>query len=536
MLTRVYRILAVSLAVAGLLGLSDRALANSSGAPGLTSGGAFPGETSCSRCHNTSEVNEGTGTLELLVNGAPASEYFYVPGETATLGIQFADASAVRIGFQLAARSGSGCMQGGTLAATDTPAGESVRINDGPCGDGTGNVQWATQRRPRTGMETLYEIAWTAPDAMAGPVTVAVAVNGANGDLSPRDDSIYTASAVLMPLLQPTGPPVLTEGSVVLADMSSNSAVTVPGSVVTAAGSEFTGQGKMFDAMLDENGMLMTTLDGACVQVNQVKAPLLHLTDSTVMFEVPADTAVGMAQVQFVRGCDTPEAVVSNALTVQVAAARPVLFTHGADPASAAALHVDGALVGVPESVAGHESRPARPGDVVTLFGTGFGPVSPALGTGEISTTPRSLAANMFSASIGTLQLPATDLLYAGLTPYSTGLYQVTMRIPEAAPEGSHVASINVDGLVSPLGPMIEIGAAMNEEPQIACMVELVVPAGSSCLANVFGFEVEFSVDETGKACVSLINLCSETALDLTLYGAGVTRNDDGSWTVDKLP
>lgn len=52
-------------------------------------------------------------------------------------------------------------------------------------------------------------------------------------------------------------------------------------------------------------------------------------------------------------------------------------------PASAAGVVVYVAPIG---AIGGVNSRPAKAGDIVTLYGIGFGPVSPATGAGTIAT------------------------------------------------------------------------------------------------------------------------------------------------------
>ena len=118
--------------LAGLAGIflasfGGHASANSSGAPARTSGGSFPGETACTRCHLGSDLNSGSGTLELLAGGIHAGDYFYTPGETVSLLVKFSDSAASRVGFQLTARSGAGCGQPGSLAVSSATAGSGGR-------------------------------------------------------------------------------------------------------------------------------------------------------------------------------------------------------------------------------------------------------------------------------------------------------------------------------------------------------------------------------------------------------------------------
>ena len=530
------------LAALVLASFPGQASANSSGAPARTSGGPFPGETACTRCHLGSDLNSGSGTLELLVASTRPGEYFYTPGETVSLLVKFSDSDASRVGFQLTARSGDGCGQPGSLAVSSATAGSGVVIRSGSCGDGADQqVQWATHRLPKTGTSAEFEVSWTTPTENPGPVRVAVAVNGANGDLSTQGDSVYTMEATVYPDVEPSGPPAISDGGVILADLFSETASGAPGAIASASGTNFTAPWREFSGTLDDTGKLGTVLNGTCVEVNQKRAPLYHLSAEALNFQIPVDAGLGAGNVQVIRGCDTTEAVNSNLSAFQIAAVKPVFLLFTDDPPAAAALHLDATLVAPADSISGRQSRSALPGDVVVLFGTGFGSVTPALATGELAVEPRSLASTSVRAMLGDLEVPATDLLYVGAAPLGVGLNQVTLRIPDTAPEGEHAFSLTVDGVQSAAGPKISVAAVVPPMPEtVACTVDLVVQPGESCTHTVSGVEVEFSVKEDGSACVSApslaLTLCGESELDLSLVNAEVSKNDDGSWTVVKLP
>ena len=72
----------------------------------------------------------------------------------------------------------------------------------------------------------------------------------------------------------------------------------------------------------------------------------------------------------------------------------PGLFTYQSGTTSyAAAVHLDGTLVGP----AGPSSRPAMPGEVIEIYGTGFGATTPALQTSQLvsQAAPAALAVTM---------------------------------------------------------------------------------------------------------------------------------------------
>src|SRR5579863_4456994 len=85
------------------------------------------------------------------------------------------------------------------------------------------------------------------------------------------------------------------------------------------------------------------------------------------------------------------------------------------------ALYQDGVTyVGNVGLIAGVPFRPAKPGDVITIYGIGFGPVTPASAPGVIVSQTNAIAGLV--VSFGTT---AATTSYAGLAPSNIGLYQI---------------------------------------------------------------------------------------------------------------
>jgi uncharacterized protein (TIGR03437 family) len=85
-----------------------------------------------------------------------------------------------------------------------------------------------------------------------------------------------------------------------------------------------------------------------------------------------------------------------------------------------------------PAAVAGTVA--ARPGDLVVLWGTGFGATNPAVPAG---TVVRGSPATSDLANGHQWAVVAAEVVSTVLTTDSAGLYQVTIRIPDAAPAGA---------------------------------------------------------------------------------------------------
>lgn len=559
----------VSLAFVSAAVCVPHVAAFSGGAPARSSGGGFPGERVCTQCHVGSEANSGPGTLSLTVGGVAASAESaptYTPGETIALIVSFEDTTKFRVGFQLTARSGDGCGQPGSLAAASTDDGGGIKSGSGSCGPAGTQVQWLTHQTPRNGSSATFAIDWTAPAEDVGPVTIAVAVNGADGARDSRNDNIYTLQAVLQPsaAASPISPMISEGGVTSLGDSDPALTTGAPGGIAVISGTGFAEMGEGALGSIGADGALATKTGGVCVEVNQVRAPVLYADATTAYVQIPAETALGPAAVQVIGNCDPEldggQAVLSNTVMFEIASVKPALVHVSEGTPGAVAVHEDFSLVASePEAPAATEMStmpaegddpedagpamsPAVPGSVVTLFGTGFGPTDPALASGEIPALSHVLSAESVQLMLGETTIPDDHIVYVGATPGVAGLYQLSARIPDAMPAGDHTVSLMVDMQASPAGAMIAIGMPEADDDGVACVADLVLNVGESCSGNVnvFGtaYTGVFEVKET-EACVTVEGLppfCGAETLDPLNLGLLVAeKQSDGTWKITKF-
>ncbi len=263
-------------------------------------------------------------------------------------------------------------------------------------------------------------------------------------------------------------------GEVILADLFSATASGAPNALATAFGSAFAGLGAQALSSLDESGRLSTQAGGVCLAVNGVRAPLLFVSSSQINFQVPAETAAGgdAANVEVISGCGTDEERRSDPASFAIAARVPRFLLLVGFGTIVAVDGVSGALVADGALIPG--AAPAKPGDVVVLYGTGFGAVSPALASGELAQEARGVTANVsarlsavdntpranesFGPYLGNVYWEqntvlyaapesgsAADVLYAGAAPRFAGLYQVNLLIPQNAPAGVLGLTVTLD-------------------------------------------------------------------------------------------
>jgi uncharacterized protein (TIGR03437 family) len=95
----------------------------------------------------------------------------------------------------------------------------------------------------------------------------------------------------------------------------------------------------------------------------------------------------------------------------------------------------------------------AKPGDVVVLWGTGFGPTNPPVPAGmAVTGTPAATAMPVVTVGGVRAQVVSTTL-----TPGSAGQYQVTIQMPDAGPAGVVVVQASVGGVTSTDGALMFI-------------------------------------------------------------------------------
>jgi len=101
--------------------------------------------------------------------------------------------------------------------------------------------------------------------------------------------------------------------------------------------------------------------------------------------------------------------------------------------------------VGRKGAVNGIDMQPASPGDIITLYGIGFGPVAPTTAAGTIAMQSNSLT-NQLTILFGEMR---AEVEYEGLAPGYVGLYQFNVKVPNV-PAGDWPLTIQAGGRTPP--------------------------------------------------------------------------------------
>ena len=229
-------------------------------------------------------------------------------------------------------------------------------------------------------------------------------------------------------------------------------ASTAPGAFIEIYGSNLASNSRTW-AVSDFNGLnAPTSLDGTSVTVGGQPAFLSYISPGQVNALVPSSVGTGLQPVVV-----TSPSGVSASFSVNVNAVEPGLLATQAFNIGGvqyvAALNPDGTYVLPAGAIAGVSSHPAKPGDVIGLYGLGFGPVTSSAPAGQLVQQATSLATNL-QMSIG----GATATVdYAGLAPGFTGLYQFNVTVP-AIPAGNQPLAFNLGGNAAALTLFLAAG------------------------------------------------------------------------------
>jgi uncharacterized protein (TIGR03437 family) len=201
------------------------------------------------------------------------------------------------------------------------------------------------------------------------------------------------------------------------------------------------------------NGVLPLSLDNVSVMVNNKPAAIFFISTGQINFQAPDDTVTGAVNVTVTNSSGT-----SNSLVAQLQRNAPGFFMFDPQARRYVAALVVGAdrietFLGPPGlfGSSGAATRPAKPGEILELYGTGFGPTNPAVKSGLVVTSSAQTI-DKVSITIGGLDAPVQ---FAGIT--GAGLYQINAVVPLSLTTGDQPIVATVNGLKTPDGAFITI-------------------------------------------------------------------------------
>jgi uncharacterized protein (TIGR03437 family) len=239
----------------------------------------------------------------------------------------------------------------------------------------------------------------------------------------------------------PSGQPGITNvvsAASMLPDIAPNSFATIIGSNLAST----------TDTWNTANGTLPTSLDGVGVMVGSTPAYISYISPTQINFIVPQTSSTGTVSVTVKNSSGT-----SAAFTVASSLYAPAIFAWPGN--QAVALHQDLTDAAKAGTFAGVATTPAKPGETIILYGSGFGPTTPTAPTGMvIPASPQYVTTVLPTVTLN--NAPVT-VLGASLVAGTAALYQVSIQIPSMFTTGDLPLQISIGGMTSPLGLILSV-------------------------------------------------------------------------------
>ena len=247
------------------------------------------------------------------------------------------------------------------------------------------------------------------------------------------------AAAALPPAINKSG--VLNNAGYNLASTS-----VAPGSIAAIFGTNMTSGGSCLSTQgcnpKFEGGKLNTTMVGTSVTVNGIPAPIFYASPLQLGVQIPFELTGSAAAIIVTANGQT-----SLQESVTLDSFAPGIFTMTGDGKGAGAItHANGTVVSA--------LSPAARGEVVVLYATGLGQVTPAVGTGNL---PTGLTQALITPTV-TVSGIAAELQFYGLSGCCVGVNQINFTIPTGAQTGNAIPVLISVGLKQSNAASIAIG------------------------------------------------------------------------------
>jgi uncharacterized protein (TIGR03437 family) len=219
------------------------------------------------------------------------------------------------------------------------------------------------------------------------------------------------------------------------------------GSWATITGTNLAGATGTWSSSQIVNGKLPTEVDNVSMTIDSLPAAVYFVSPAQINVQVPTDSNTGPVPVVVTYNGQT-----SAAFTANLMPETPAFFLWSNK--YAVATRQDFTLVG-PTTLFAGSTTPAKPGDVVILWGTGFGATTPALSSGQlVPSTQLYSVTDPPKITVGGIQ---ATVYGAALAPGFAGLYQIAIQIPLTAGSGDQPVAAQVGSVSSPASVFITV-------------------------------------------------------------------------------
>jgi uncharacterized protein (TIGR03437 family) len=282
----------------------------------------------------------------------------------------------------------------------------------------------------------------------SGNISPRTLINGSDGNIYGVTENPKTATVVgtifkFVPGSSSGGfTPSISSGGIISASGFGAFSSIAPGTFIEIYGSNLAGDTRGWTGS-DFNGVnAPTSLDGTSVSIGGQAAFVNYISPGQVNVLVPSNVPAGPQPLTVTTATGTSTASIVNVNSVEPGLLAPSNFNIGGNQ-YAVALFADGSYVLPTGAIAGLNSRPAKPGDIIVLYGIGLGPVTPNIPAGQLVGEINTLA-DSFTISVGGT---SATVDYDGLAPSFTGLYQFNIGVPNVAAGNAVPLTFSVNGV-----------------------------------------------------------------------------------------
>jgi uncharacterized protein (TIGR03437 family) len=321
-------------------------------------------------------------------------------------------------------------------ASATVPSGQPATLNVVASGAAPLSYQWYQGATGNTSAPVgVNSSSFTTPVLLAG-ASYWVRVTNPYG-------SADSNTAVLTLGAPPVSGPVITQ-VLTAANQSSiispNTWVEIHGTNLGPAGDTRLWQGSDF-----ANSQLPVQLDTVTATVNGRSAYVEYISPTQVNILTPPDSLQGTVQVLM-----SSSGVNSAPFSVSAQPIAPAFFVFSGGRYVAAEHGANGSYLGPATLFPG--VTPAKPGEAVVLYGSGFGPTSPAVVGGAL--VQSGVLPTMPVIIIGGT---AASVQFAGLVPTVPGEFQFNVVVPLSAPDGDNTVTAVYNGLSTQSGLLLTV-------------------------------------------------------------------------------
>jgi len=244
--------------------------------------------------------------------------------------------------------------------------------------------------------------------------------------------TLQTGTASVMGSLLSSVSPLVAPGALVDAASYLISAPVAPGELISIFGSNFAVQPSSAPGT-----PLPSSLAGTSVLLGGVPLPLLYSSAGQINAQVPFELSVNTQHQVLVSNGGS----LSVPAQITVAAAQPGIFAVNQQGTG------QGIILNADQTHLTQAGTPAKRGDIVVMYCSGLGQVTPAVADGAPAPIPAATTVNPVTVQIGGAN---AQVQFSGLTPGFAGLYQINAVVPQGSATGNAVpVTVTVAGQTS---------------------------------------------------------------------------------------